>query len=129
MAIEIGAVFSDLSYRPQITQTGDVKTVINDNAIKQAVLTILYTPKGSRLFEPDFGCNIRSYLFEPLDAHTAAEIQETIKSSLTRWEPRIKEVDVVVTPIYDKNQYIIEISYQLIEINRYDAVTVSLERL
>jgi len=57
--------------------------------IYQSIDNILNTVPGERLFNPEFGCYIERYLFQPIDDATAFAILGEIVSSVSRWEPRI----------------------------------------
>ncbi|WP_274919552.1 GPW/gp25 family protein [Streptomyces sp. WZ-12] len=60
--------------------------------IEQAIHIILTTRLGERAMRPEFGCNVHSLLFAPLDATTAGQAVYETQTALERWEPRI-EVD------------------------------------
>lgn len=122
-------IYSDLSYKPQLNQLGDASKVINNNAIKQAVKTIVLTPPGSRLFEPDFGCGVGAYLFEPLDADTSEKLQKIIKNSLARYEPRILVNSVTVNVNEDNYMMDVEINYLISELQEYDSTKIVLAKL
>ena len=47
--------------------TNDVVVSRDASAIKQAIQNLLLTNKGERLMNPEYGSDIRRYLFEPLD--------------------------------------------------------------
>lgn len=129
MAIEISTIYRDLAYQPKLTQSGDVRVIDNAVAVKQAILTIINTNRGDRLFEPDFGCDIRRFIFEPMDSQTSADIKEAVGGSINRYEPRVTVSQVSVTPIADTNGYNIEVIYRLNEVNITDSISVNIQRL
>ena len=129
MAIEINTIYRDMSYQPKLTQAGDVQVVENAVSVKQSIMTILNTPVGSRLFEPDFGCDIRRFVFEFLDAQTSQEIRETVTGAIGRFEPRVNILKVDVTQLKDVEGYNIEVYYRLKEVNITDNVIVNVQRL
>jgi len=53
--------------------------------IKQSVEQLLLTERGERIMLPNFGCNIRRYLFQPLDEDTFNRIREEIETSFERY--------------------------------------------
>jgi phage baseplate assembly protein W len=91
--------------------TDDIVLSKDASAIKQAIVNILLTNKGERLFNFEFGSSIRQYLFEPLDFATAGQVSGSIKSTLSKFEPRIGVTDVSVLPNYDDNGFDVELSY------------------
>ena len=122
-------VYSDLSYNPQLNQLGDATKLINMDSIKQSVKTIVLTQPGSRLFEPDFGCGVGSYLFELTDTDTASALQKLITNALGKYEPRITVSNVTVNVNNDANSMEVEITYLIQEIQEYDTTVISLSKL
>ena len=69
------------------------------NMIKQAVEQLLLTEKGERIMLPNYGCNIRRYLFQPLDEETFSSIREEIETSFSNYivGARIEKISVYPT--------------------------------
>ncbi|MEG0779824.1 MAG: GPW/gp25 family protein [Oscillospiraceae bacterium] len=74
--------------------TGRLQGVSSEEDIAEAVRIILLTGKGERMMEPTFGCDIRKYLFAHMDYTTQTQLEQEVRDSLIRWEPRITEVNV-----------------------------------
>jgi phage baseplate assembly protein W len=129
MAVNIGTIYRDLSYQPKLAHNGDVNVVENLVAVKQSIMTIFNTPKGSRLFEPDFGMDVRRYLFEPLDGRSSSDLKEEVSTSINRFEPRVTVLGITIGELSDVNGYSIEVRYRFNEVNATDSVTVNLQRL
>ena len=94
--------------------TNDLVVSRDASAIKQAIVNLLLTNKGERPFKPDYGSDIRSYLFEPLDYGTAAQIELGITSTIAQFEPRIEILNLKASPNYDSNGFDVEMVYQVI---------------
>ena len=67
-----------------------VDTVNNEKSIKESLYILLSTIPGERLMELDYGCDIQSTLFKPLDLNVKTFLSNNIKYAITKWEPRIK---------------------------------------
>ena len=93
--------------------TNDVVVSRDESAIKQAIVNLLLTNKGERLMNPRYGSDIRSYLFEPLDYGTAAQIKANIQSTIDRFEPRISISDIKCIPNFNDNGFSVEMTYQI----------------
>ena len=123
----------DFAFRPvqmQDDARGDLSRKRDIEAVKQSVLNILRTNRGERPFSPAFGSNIRSYLFENVDAVTRALIEEDIIFSLSNFEPRVRILNVNVTDLPDNNAINISLELEIISpINTVAAVEFTLERL
>ena len=91
--------------------TNDVVVSKDASAIKQAIVSLLLTNKGERLMNPKYGSDIRSYLFEPLDYGTAAQIKANIRSTIDRFEPRISISELKCVPNYNDNGFDVEMTY------------------
>ena len=94
--------------------TDDLVVSRDASAIKQAIVNLLLTNKGERLFKPNYGSDIRSYLFEPLDYGTAQQIIGNIEFTISKWEPRIQILDLDAVPNYDDNGFDVQMTYQII---------------
>ena len=93
--------------------TDDLVVSRDASAIKQAIVNLLLTNKGERVMQPDYGSDIRSYLFEPLDYGTANAITTNIRYSIDRWEPRITVSRIKAYPNFDDNGFDVEMSYSI----------------
>lgn len=91
--------------------SGRLPLVSGPEKVRQAIYTLLDTDPGERVMRPDFGCGLRRYLMQPNNPATRAGIQREITQSLTRWELRVKLVDIAVTPTDDRAMVLIEIHY------------------
>lgn len=59
-------------------------TETKKEAVKSNILFLLSTQKGERLYKPEFGTNLRSFIFEQLDDQTVLNIKEEIQSSILK---------------------------------------------
>ena len=93
--------------------TNDVVVSRDASAIKQAIQNLLLTNKGERLMNPEYGSDIRRYLFEPLDYGTANQITGNIKSTIDTFEPRISVLNLRALPNDDDNGFDVEMTYEI----------------
>ena len=83
-------------------------------------LTLLFlTEKGQRYYMPDYGTNIRKFLFEPNDDITRGDIEQDIKTSVRKYIPQLEITDIEFYFGEDKygnklseNTIIVEILFQ-----------------
>jgi phage baseplate assembly protein W len=64
---------------------GFFQKVTGVNLIKDAVHQLLLTERGERVLLPKYGCNLRKYLFQPLEETTFESIKEEILFSFERY--------------------------------------------
>ena len=93
--------------------TDDVVVSRDASAIKQAIVNLLLTNKGERLMNPNYGSDIRRYLFEPLDYGTANQITGNIKSTIDTFEPRLSVLNLRALPNMDDNGFDVEMTYEI----------------
>jgi uncharacterized protein len=85
----------------------DIKAAYDINAIKNSIINLFNTVPGERFLLPDYGCDLRQYIFEPISETNARFIGRTIKRSISQWEPRVKIVNISIDAYIDKQQYVI----------------------
>ncbi len=73
---------------------GQIATTDREQTIRQSIIMILSTPKGTRFIHPEFGCDIRNFLFQGADYTTLKQMEHAVIDSLNRWEPRIQDLQV-----------------------------------
>lgn len=97
--------------------TNDVISIKNETAIARSLRNIVYTIPGEVPFNPEFGTNISRTLFDNMDSISATILETQIRNSITRFEPRVELIDIEIQPIYDANEFNVNIIYQIIGID------------
>ena len=69
--------------------------------IKDAVKQLLLTERGERVMLPNLGCNLRRYLFQPLDENTFESIKREIQYSFYNYIVGAKIAKLAVFPLGD----------------------------
>lgn len=121
--------YEDLSLDPLINSEGNVSTVLNEKSIKQSLLMIIETARGSRIFSPDYGCRIKGFLFEPFDEATGKQIGLEIEETLRNYERRIEVVNINVNMDWKLTSYDINVIYRVKNTQTVDIINVKLEKL
>jgi phage baseplate assembly protein W len=94
--------------------TGDLTTVKDEAAIKQAIINLLLTNRGERMFAPQIGSSLSELLFEMLDYATSSLVNTEVENTLTVYEPRIKILSLATTPNFDDNGFDVELVFEVI---------------
>ena len=81
------------------------------DAIENSIYNMFLFVKGERIINPEFGNSLYIYLYEPMNKLTAKRIGQGVEDMFNRWEPRVNIQDIIVTPMYDENTYIVEVNY------------------
>src|SRR6266568_9547512 len=85
-----------VGFPPRIGTNGRVQWSSGELSVRESICIILRTRPGERMMRPDFGCGLDRYLFEPNNISTLRLIQEEVKRSIVRWEPRVALNDIQV---------------------------------
>ena len=111
----ISRAFKDisLSFQPHPV-TGDLPILRNERAINKSVRNIVQTIPGEKMFDNDFGSDVRGQLFELVDFANASLVEEQIITSLNNYEPRIDNVRAEVLPLPDTNEFEVTVIYDII---------------
>lgn len=103
----------DLSFEPHPT-TKDLQVIKNENAIRRSIRNIVQTIPTERFFNPLLGSSIRESLFEFVDYGTASVIESEIDNSIKNFEPRVENVQIIVTPNPDENSFDVTVIFDII---------------
>lgn len=109
--------------------TSDILKKTDENAIAQSIGNLLQTSHYERLFNPELGCNLKRYLFEPIDNITTNNIIEEITKTIVNYETRVQLLDVTANPDYDKNGYDVSIKFIIRNDPQPITITFFLERV
>jgi phage baseplate assembly protein W len=77
--------------------------------IKSQVLHVIFTPKGQRLRDPDFGTDIIKYIFSPSDSLTLNGLKNEISKQITKYVPSVEFRDITIYKDDEENGNIIVI--------------------
>ena len=78
---------------------------------KTNIINLLLTHKGERFMQPDFGTNLRRYLFQPNNNQIQGELKSEILDAITFWLPYVKVENITVdNTIENIDQYKINIT-------------------
>lgn len=101
-------------YPIELDRSGGVAFSELDESIRQSIHIILGTAPGERVMRPTFGCEIHDLIFAPNSMGTAGLAIHYVTEALTKWEPRIQDIEVEANPSPDDpNRLDIEIKYKV----------------
>lgn len=84
----------------------------SNNAIKSNLIHLLLTNKGERFYLPDFGTNLKKFIFNQNDNISVNEIRDEINLSISKYLPNLKVTNLSVNPSEDNNvSVIVNIDY------------------
>ena len=73
-----------------ITVISEEKSLFDTNtyqsdSVKSELLHIIFTPKGQRLRDPEFGTNLIQYIFNPNDNQTWDDVVSEVKDATSKY--------------------------------------------
>ena len=105
----------------------DIVVDTDTEAIKNSLRNIFTTKKGQKILNPDFGVALEQYLFTPITETNAKVIGTEISNGISKYEPRVSVSNIMVSPLYDQNQYYIAVYYNLLQINKQSVLNIIAE--
>ena len=93
--------------------SGDVGKKTGASAVKQALIAILKTNYNERLFDPEFGTDIRGSLFEQMNPITEQRMRKKIEAAIARHEPRAEVLGISVKAQEEQNRYEISVLFNI----------------
>ena len=97
-------------YQSVIDSSGDFKRVNDINVILNSWKNILMTPKRTYDHDPDFGCGIHEFLFEPADVKTEQKIKNEIMRQIPKYDNRAVIDNISISFFSNKKGFIINLS-------------------
>ena len=94
-----------------------VRTVSNEDDIRESIGILLRTYIGERIMQPEYGCNLQDLVFEPLDASLKTFFKEIITRAIRRYEPRVDLKKVSFETNVDEGQILVILDYLIIATN------------
>ena len=64
--------------------------------VKSNIKNLLLTSKGERVFQPNFGCDLKNVIFEQIDIQSLDEVDESIREALSTWLPYVNINDLII---------------------------------
>lgn len=105
---------------------------VNNNTaekVRSQLMHIVFTPKGQRIRNPEFGTDLIKYIFDQNDGTTWEAVKSEVSESVNRWATNIKLNNIqVVKNENNEAEIYVRLDYSVIEGNKEtnDSVVVQL---
>jgi phage baseplate assembly protein W len=109
--------------------SGDLIPLTNSESVKRAVRNIMFTAHNERLFNPNFGANLRQMLFQPITPATELQLKLYISNAIKFFEPRVKIIRLDVKASPDEYQYDVSFVFSIDGLSQQIEYETTLERL
>jgi len=95
------------------------------DSVKSQVLHVLFTPKGQRLRNPDFGTNLIKFIFQQNDEMSESELKAELTSSISKYVPGVKFEDITFNR--DDKSLIVIVHYSIQKGNKTEINSVAVK--
>jgi hypothetical protein len=83
----------------------DMKVAYDLNAIRNSIVNLFSTIPGQRYLLPEYGSDLRKYVFEQITDITGRQIGREINRAIVNWEPRVRIISLNIIGYEDRNEY------------------------
>ena len=104
-----------------------VPTYQTRDQIKANLVNYLLTNKGERVFNPNFGGDLRNLLFENVLDATVEDLRERIQNDINSFFPEVQVKQVIFDNIPDSNTINFTLTYQIVLFGIEESVNILLQ--
>ena len=104
-----------------------VPTYQTRDQIKANLVNYLLTNRGERVFNPNFGANLRNLLFENISDTTTEDLRERIQNDINSFFPEVQVKQVIFNNIPDSNTINFTLTYQVVLFGIEESVNILLQ--
>jgi phage baseplate assembly protein W len=102
-------------------------TYSTKDQLKANLINLILTNKGERIENPEFGSDVRKFLFEFITDNNIEDLKMFILKSIETFIPEINVTNIETTPEPDFNSVSLKIEYRLRLSGTPDQVTIAFE--
>ena len=102
-----------LSFQPHPV-TKDLPVLINERAVIRSVRNLVETIPTERFFDSLLGSDVRDSLFENYSRGQVSIIEDQIRETCKRYEPRVDDVGVTVDANPDDNTLNVKVFFNIV---------------
>ena len=96
--------------------------------IQSQVLHVIFTPKGQKLRDPDFGTGLVKYIFSQSDSSTFGSIKGEISSQIAKYVPEVEFRDIsIYNSEGDDNGIVVIVEYGVKQGNKTEVTKVAVK--
>ena len=104
-----------------------VPTYTTREQTKANLINYLLTNKGERVFNPNFGADLRNLLFQNVEDNTSNELRAIIQSDIKNYFPQVEIKQIQFDNQPDLNQINFTLTYQVVLFGIEESVNILLQ--
>ena len=103
-----------LAWPCRVENTGGMFSInYNETSIKDSLIQLILTQRGERPMRLDYGTDLRSSVFAPMDAQTIEGLETSIKTAIERYEPRVLIRSFTLSPSEETSEMNLELAFSV----------------
>lgn len=96
--------------------------------IQSQVLHVIFTPKGQKLRDPDFGTDLVKYIYSQSDSSTFGGVKGEISSQISKYVPEVEFRDIsIYNSEGDDNGIVVMVEYGVKQGNKTEVTKVAVK--
>jgi len=100
--------------------------LVDIQEVKNNLLNHIFTRRGDRVMQPEFGTSIPDLVFEPMDEIMLETLRDELEE-VFNFDPRVTLLDLQIIPYEDENRVQAIASLRYIELNLVDDLDINIE--
>ena len=104
-----------------------VPTYQTKDQIKANLVNYLLTNRGERVFNPNFGADLRNLLFENVLDTTTEDLRERIQNDISLYFPEVQVRQIIFDNIPDSNTINFTLTYEIVLFGIEESVNILLQ--
>ena len=104
-----------------------VPTYTSRAQTKANLINYLLTNKGERVFNPNFGADLRNLVFENIVDITSEELQERIQNDIRNYFPQVVVEEIQFNNVPDSNSINFTLTYNILNFGITDDIQILLQ--
>ena len=108
-------LYSGSTFTPPAPQGNSVfnSTYTTVDQIKSNMINYILTNKGERVLNPNFGSNLRKFIFENITESNLRALEIKLTNDIKNNFPSVNIISIVLTPVYESNAVQLDIVYSI----------------
>ena len=104
-----------------------IPTFTTREQTKSNIINYLLTNKGERVFNPQFGADLRNLLFENILDVTTEDLKSNIQNDISVFFPNVEVVEIEFNNQPDDNTINFNLKYRIVNFGIEDSVNILLQ--
>ena len=100
-------------------------TYTTKEAIKNNLINFFLTNKTERYLNPNFGGNLRAFIFQQISEGNTSALKQDIQSQLNLYFPNVAVSNLSIDSIPDSNQINVSLTYNVINTGISDNINIA----